>query len=83
MDKLSTFREAIDVLDHQIITLLIERFTLVENIKEEKKKLNLPILDSNREAFILQKLREYPFNDALNDVFKTIMAVSKDLQKKV
>lgn len=57
MDKLLTrLRDEIDSVDKEIILLLKKRIEIAKQIIEQKKKLNLPLEDLNREKEIIEKL---------------------------
>lgn len=49
-------RQEIDRIDEAILGLIARRITVVEIIGNEKKKLNLPIKNSQRERELLHRL---------------------------
>ncbi len=53
---LDDLRDKLDLVDDKIITLLQERFALVENVAEVKKRDNIPTLHSSREREIINRL---------------------------
>ncbi len=54
--KLDDIRKTIDSLDTQIHDLLMQRAVLVSDIKDEKKKKNLPAIQPAREAALIRKI---------------------------
>ena len=82
--SLQIIRENIDFIDDEILTLLNERFDLVNKIIEIKKINNLPILNSNREDFIYNKilLEHNKYNIHFMNIYYEIMRQSKKYQHK-
>lgn len=74
-NSLLTLRKKIDRIDKNIATLLKQRFELVSQIKSEKVRNNLPIVDKQREEEVLNKM-----SLPIRTVYKTILSVSKRLQ---
>ncbi|MDD3192212.1 MAG: shikimate kinase [Bacilli bacterium] len=74
-------RNKIDMIDEKIMELLEERFTIVDAVGIDKQIKNLPIYDQNREEAILKKADSYLHEQAIKQVYQTIMQVSKDNQQ--
>jgi chorismate mutase len=58
MDKISSLREKIDVIDDQIFKLLYERVEVCKAIGEAKKKQGLAVKDSSRENQVYKHVKE-------------------------
>ena len=85
MDKLKNLRKRIGVIDRQIAGLLSSRFNLVEKIKHYKKINKIRISDKKRELEVLHNVRKYSkdrYKKYINQIFKTIINLSKKIQKK-
>lgn len=83
--SLDEFRSTVDFIDDEILTLLTQRFQIVEKIIEYKKNNNLPILNKNRENIIMNKIiKEHPsFQIYLCKIYKKIIKNSKKYQKNI
>ncbi len=84
MEVLEKKRSRIDFLDKKIVEALIERFSVVLEIKQVKKELNLPIENIDREKRIISMIESIvnkEYVDEVTEVYQTIFKVSKDLQK--
>ena len=76
--ELLAVREKIDQIDHQIITLLAQRFELTHRVGMLKASLALEALDAQREAAKLAEIRalceEHDLNpDLVTELFTQIM----------
>lgn len=78
---MENLRRQIDLLDDQIMDLLNQRFDIVKDVKAFKKDNSVAVLDLKREEFIMGKTRQYDNAYALEEVYKKILKVSKELQK--
>ncbi len=58
MQELQIYRESIDEIDAQIITLISERFEVVKQVWEYKKLHNLPPLQPERWQQVLSSKKE-------------------------
>lgn len=56
-NKITYLRNQLDQTDQQIVSLLQQRLTLVEQIGKVKKENNLPILDESREQAVINKIK--------------------------
>ena len=84
-DLLEIHRSIINSIDVKIKNALIERYNIVLQIKKEKEKQNLPILDYNRENKVLASLRvenNEILDNYIRNIFVSIMNESKAIQKK-
>lgn len=86
--NIDDLRIEIDDFDSRILVLLNERAKVVKKIGEEKKKINKPILDSDREEFVIKKIRAENKDGLLSDeqveaVFRTIMDSSRKFEENV
>ncbi|WP_421617619.1 bifunctional 3-deoxy-7-phosphoheptulonate synthase/chorismate mutase [Brevibacillus sp. TJ4] len=83
-DQIETIRKQIDQLNLQILDLLNQRASLVQELGKEKEKLGSNRFDPERERQMLNQLVEHnkgPFNDTtVRHLFKQIFQVSLDLQ---
>jgi chorismate mutase len=52
MTQIEQLRKNISAVDAEIISLIAKRQSLVKQIGEHKKLLNLPVLDADREALL-------------------------------
>ncbi|MBI5065524.1 chorismate mutase [Candidatus Woesearchaeota archaeon] len=80
-DPLTRERNFINNIDDSIVKLLITRFELVESIKEIKQNLGLEIHQPKREQEILEKLKNNPHAEHLQEIFKKIMEEARKHQK--
>lgn len=83
-DLLEIHRSIINSIDVKIKNALIERYNIVLQIKKEKEKQNLPILDSNRENKVLASVRVEDneiLDNYIRNIFVSIMNESKEIQK--
>ena len=55
VDKIADWRRDIDAIDNDIMKLLVKRFEATKKIRRYKKANNLPVMDKQREAHILQE----------------------------
>lgn len=85
--RLDTIREKIDALDEKILYLLKNRFKSVEEIRELKNTLGLPVEDKKREEEVLNNLlrigKKLGLSKSLvTQLFKLIISESKKIQGK-
>lgn len=85
-DPLQPLREEIDQIDGQITHLLEKRMTTVNEIAQVKKSSQMPVLDENREAKVLDNIRQSVSNKAFEETivasFESIMAHSRAYQNQ-
>ena len=80
---LKELRNEIDDIDDEILRLFERRMDICRDIARYKKQNNIPVLSSNRETEILNKVRASSasyLSDGAVTLFSTIMDISKDLQ---
>ncbi|MGY3749909.1 chorismate mutase [Vagococcus acidifermentans] len=79
-------REKIDTLDKQLVSLIEERFDVVQEVADIKQQHNIPVLDDEREKRVIQKVQSYvknpEYRSVMGQVFQSMMDVSKDFQKE-
>jgi chorismate mutase-like protein len=63
------YRDEIDTIDNELLTLFAKRFIVVKNIGEYKKEKGLPIIDKTREEAKLQSLYEKAKAFAIDEAF--------------
>ena len=83
MEKLKEYRAEIEKLDSEIADLLVKRMKLSKKIGNYKKENGLPVFDPQRELELKEKnilAVEQEYQRAYQEVFETILKVSKDLQ---
>ena len=72
-------RQKIDAIDTQIIALLEERRTAVAEVIRIKKEEKIAILDTGREADVLENVRKRVENQKYAD---TIVATFEDIMRQ-
>lgn len=84
-DGINGARAYIDALDTEISTLMAKRFDAVRKIGAAKKALGKAVKDSTREAAVIAHIREAgeteKEQDALENIYKTIMAESRKMEE--
>ncbi len=87
MDKLKLYRQQIDEIDTKIIELFEKRMTIVKNVIEFKIENNIPVLDQNREAQMLEKnllkINQEEFKKYYEDVLLGFLKSSKAMQNDI
>jgi chorismate mutase len=81
---LEVYRAIINSIDTKIKNALIERYNIVIQIKNEKERLNLPILNKSREDKVLELVRvenNEMLDNYVRNIFVSIMNESKSIQK--
>lgn len=83
--NLKKIREEIDSIDIQLVNLLCRRMNCSINVAEVKCKESLPVLNSQREQQILEKVQKMGgnFGNYLYPIYQAIMESSRDLQSDV
>lgn len=83
---LEEVRKQIDAIDEELVRLLEERYDCVSEVGRLKKEHGVPILDSQREVELLEKVKRLVINKnyeaSLVETFQGIMDVSKDYQQQ-
>ena len=87
MSKLDEARVKIDEIDSKIIELFEERMNTVIDVINYKIENNILVLDSNREAAMLEKNLNKITNEEFKKYYKTVLEgflkASKDMQKDI
>lgn len=85
MEDLLSIREKINEIDNKIVELWKERMDACLSVAQYKKENNLPVLDSKREAELLNRIGNMAGEDLeiySRVLYDTIMTVSKSYQHK-
>lgn len=84
MDELKKLRDRIDEIDEKIVRLFEQRMGVVLGVAEYKKTHNTGVLQTSREAEVLQKavdcLEDKSYALHVRQLMTEIMSLSKDLQ---
>ena len=84
-ETLVKLREEIDIIDNEIVAAFAKRQETVLKIGKYKKDNNSPVVASNREQEVIDRLKtkvDDRFKDDIDDLYKTIFDLSKRLQNK-
>lgn len=83
-EQLAQARQKINGIDQQIVRLLEQRFAAVVEVNDYKRRHQLPVLDSQREKQVLQKIADLSTDKAtvgyLQKIFAEIMHQSREYQ---
>lgn len=84
MNKLEEAREIINEVDKEIVSLFERRMAAVKMVYEYKKENHMEILDSSREASVIEKNKALLTNASLEEYYveflKEMMNISKQYQ---
>lgn len=84
-DVLSSYREAIDRIDLQLLELLNERTRVVEKIGAVKEQCSMPVYEPKREDAVFRNVVEHntgPLpSDAVKRIFERIIDEMRTVQK--
>ena len=87
MKDLIKAREAIDLIDTEIIRLFEKRMDIVKDVAIYKIANKLPVLDSARENAMLEKninkIKNEEYKKYYEKVLKGFLEASKDMQKEL
>lgn len=79
-------RKEIDRIDREIVQLFEERTKMVEQVAQVKLANNKEILDTGREAAVIEKVQGYledsSLREELADLYTEIMRISRGHQKR-
>jgi prephenate dehydrogenase len=86
LPELKQTRDHIDGVDREIVRLLAQRDQLVQRAARAKAAIGAPVLDGAREAEMAAARRRWAVEakldpDALNDVFRAILTMSRRAQR--
>lgn len=84
--RLSEARQEIDTINTELVPLLERRLDAVSKVMEYKIDHNMDVLDSSREAAVLEavgaKVQNPDYKDAVVDVFQAIMDITKQYEER-
>ncbi len=87
MTKLEEARKKINEIDQQMANLFEARMRAVEDVIQYKKEHHLPILDTNREQFViahnLQYIKEEKYKSSYQTFIQDLMATSRKYQNQI
>ena len=86
MKNLDDIRSEINAVDDELLNLIIRRLNLSKDVAEYKKANNLPILDRDREKWILDHISEGIDKDLvvpLRETYETLFRVSRRRQSQL
>ncbi len=84
-NKLSELRGVIDRCDRTIVGALAERMAAASGVAQYKKENRLPVLDSSREAQLLEKIRMLAgeeYAEYFVEIYAAVLKTSKEYQQK-
>ena len=85
MEDLNYFRDRLDKIDEELVSLFEERMEISIKIGDYKKKNNVPIFDEDRERIVIERgknrLKNKVFEEPLEIFFIHLMNLSKNVQK--
>ncbi len=85
-EYLNDVRAKINAVDKQMMELFKERMALSEEVARIKKENNIPLVDSSREAQVIQRAIQITGEELKEEttiLVQTLMDLSKAWQKKV
>lgn len=86
MMTLDQYRQAIDQIDTQILSLLVERMHIAHEVGRYKKAHRVTVEDRQREQTILDRLAEMADDpltrEYITEIFTAIFHAAKDIQQK-
>ena len=86
-NKLIDARNKIDEIDSKIIELYIQRMDTVKKVIEYKIENNIPVLDSSREASMLEKnlskIDKEEYKKYYESILLGFLKASKDMQNDI
>lgn len=87
MNKLEEYRREIDLIDKEMIALFERRMDVARKVGEYKKENNMEILNSKREAEVIEKntnsLKNKDYKDLGKEFFENLMKLSRNLQENI
>lgn len=86
-NKLNEARKIINEVDAQMAELFVKRMRAAEMVFEYKKEFGLPILDSKREAEVIEKNLARVEDEVLKEYYysyiQNLMSLSRAYQQKM
>ena len=87
MKELADIRKELDAVDRDIVHLFEQRMGLVEQVAAYKISKGIPVLDTSREAQVLDSraamLEQARFDGDVRVLFECIMALSRKEQERL
>ncbi|HEY9785092.1 MAG TPA: bifunctional chorismate mutase/prephenate dehydrogenase [Candidatus Obscuribacterales bacterium] len=84
LSRLEQLRARIDELDNLITSLIAERLSICESVKDIKEELNLPVRDEARERQVMAKVTanvpDISIRNEILSIYETILQSSRKLQ---
>lgn len=77
---LEQLRDGINNIDHQLMELLDNRFELVKQVGAYKKENKLPIVDNDRQKFILEKANNFSNSSSIKKIYQQIFTTSCEVE---
>lgn len=77
---LEQLRDGINNIDHQLMELLDKRFELVKQVGAYKKENKLPIVDNDRQKFILEKANNFNNSSSIKKIYQQIFTTSCEVE---
>jgi len=85
-DELAEIRLQISALDHDGMDLLKQRFSLSRKVGLHKKESRAPVLDSAREAVVIEEAQKHfdpSMRHKVESIMSTIMRISRESQYEI
>lgn len=82
MKTLEECRQEIDRIDREMARLFEQRMQTVAQVIEYKKSVGMPILDSAREAAVIEKNSAYIQDAQLLDYYRRFIQAQMDLSRE-
>ena len=82
MKTLEECRQEIDRIDREMARLFEQRMQTVAQVMEYKKSVGMPILDSAREAAVIEKNSAYIQDAQLLDYYRRFIQAQMDLSRE-
>lgn len=82
MKTLEECRQEIDRIDREMARLFEQRMQTVAQVIEYKKTVGMPILDSAREAAVIEKNSAYIQDTQLLDYYRRFIQAQMDLSRE-
>ena len=88
MKKLEKLRTELDEIDAGILDLLAKRFEKIKLIGELKKEKKIPVLQKNREEFVLNRAKKAALENDIDSeyykkIYKVIISGACDLENLI
>lgn len=84
MKTIDELRSEIDEIDDGLVSLFLQRLTVVKEIGETKKTLSLSVEDKDRENAVIERLTVNKTDEEkkkITELYNKIFDISKDTEK--